>query len=296
MREAIADKLYYIPGRRGGRFPHCNSLFIADGGGAIVDPASDAKELQALAGEGVATVILSHYHTDHLRDLKLFPGAAVYAHQADAPALRDFDEMIRFVWGDLAENSGNWRGRKLRELGGEWGWPVTRELSDGDQLEFGATRAQVIHTPGHTPGHFCLWFPAPQVLFAADFDLTEFGPWYGNAASNVDDLLASIEKLKRFQPRLTITGHESGIIRGDLSERLDAFARVIAEREARILECLQEPLTHEDLVRRGTIYGSHYSPGNTNHWMEWRMVWQHLRSLEKRGILRREADQYRRLT
>jgi len=295
MREAIADKLYFIPGRRGGRFPHCNSLFIADGGGAIVDPASDAKELQTLAAEGVGVVILSHYHTDHVRDLKLFPGAAIYAHRADAPALRDLDEMIRCVWGDQAENSGNWRGRKLREVGGEWGWPVARELTDGEELTFGSVRCQVVHTPGHTPGHFCLWFPDAQILFAADFDLSEFGPWYGNTASSVDETLASIEKLRRFQPRLTVTGHESGIIRGDLSARLDAFARVVHEREARILECLKEPLTHEELVRKGTIYGPYYSPDNTNHWMEWRMVWQHLRSLEKRGVIGQEADKYHRL-
>jgi glyoxylase-like metal-dependent hydrolase (beta-lactamase superfamily II) len=295
MREAVAEKLYFIPGRRGGRFPHCNSLFIADGGGAVVDPASDAKELKLLAGEGVGVVILSHYHTDHVRDLKLFPGAAIYAHQADAPALRDFDEMIRSTWGNLLDSSGNWRGRKRRELGGEWGWTVARELQDGEELVFGQIQAEVVHTPGHTPGHCCFWFPDSQILFAADFDLAGFGPWYGNADSNLDDTLASIEKLKRFQPRLTITGHEAGIVRGDLTARLDAFARVIAEREARILECLREPLTHEELVRRGTIYGSSYSPDNTNHWMEWRMVWHHLRSLEKRGVVRQEAGKYRRL-
>jgi len=284
MRQPIADHLFFLPGRRGGRFPHCNSLLIEDAGRAVIDPASDAKELKALAEEGVQVVLLSHFHTDHIRDLKLFPKAAIYIHQADAPALRDFEEMIRFVWGHLADQSGNWGGRKLRELG-EYGWTPARELKDGEELVIGSTRVQVVHTPGHTPGHSCFWFPEAQVLFAADMDLTEFGPWYGNAASSVDDTLASLEKLKQLRPRLTVTGHEVGMIEGDITARLDAFARVIAEREARILQCLQEPLTHEELVRKGTIYGPHYSPDNLNHWMEWRMTWHHLRSLEKRGII-----------
>ena len=294
MREALADKLYFIPGRRGGRFPHCNSLFIADGGGVIVDPASDGKELRAAATEGVQVVLLSHYHTDHLRDLKLFPRAAIWIHRQDAPALRDFEEMVRYVWGEQTPDADGWSRRKLREVG-EWGWPVARELEDGEELRFGAIRLQVLNTPGHTPGHCCFWFPDLQILFAGDFDLTEFGPWYGNAASSVDETLASIEKLKQFRPRLTVTGHEAGIIRGDITGRLEAFARVVKEREARILECLKEPLTHEELVSKGTIYGSYYSPDNTNHWMEWRMVWHHLRSLEKRGVLRQEAAKYHRL-
>jgi len=294
MREAIAEKLYFIPGRRGGRFPHCNSLFISDGGGVILDPASDGKELRAVAGEGVQVVLLSHYHTDHVRYLKLFPQAAIWIHRQDAPALRDFDEMVRYVWGDHTEYAGGWSRRKMREVGG-WGWPVGRELEDGDELRFGATRLQVLNTPGHTPGHCCFWFPDSQILFAADFDLTEFGPWYANAASSVDETLASIEKLKKLRPRLTVTGHEAGIIPGDITERLDAFARVVREREARILECLKEPLTHEELVRKGTIYGPYYSPDNINHWMEWRMVWHHLRSLEKRGVIREEAGKYLRI-
>ena len=293
MREPIADRLYFIPGRRGGRFPYCNSLLIEDGERAVLDPASDGKELKTIAGEGVGVVLLSHFHTDHLRELKLFPDSAIYIHRDDAPALRDFEVMMQFVWGEQKENAGKWGTRKLREVG-EWGWPVGRELTDGEELCFGSTRVQVVHTPGHTPGHCGFWFPDSQVLFAADFDLTEFGPWYGNTASSVDETLASIEKLKKFRPRLTITGHEAGVIEGDITARLDVFARVVAEREARILECLKEPLTQEELVRKGTIYGPYYSPDNTNHWMEWRMVWHHLRSLEARGAIRQENGKYLR--
>ena len=61
-----------VPGRRGGRYPHCNSLLIDSGGRAVIDPGSDKKALRALAEEGVAQVFLTHFHSDHLRDLKEF--------------------------------------------------------------------------------------------------------------------------------------------------------------------------------------------------------------------------------
>lgn len=45
---------------------------------------------------------------------------------------------------------------------------VNRELVDGDEVRFGNTVLRVIHTPGHTPGHVCLYEPENKVLLTGD--------------------------------------------------------------------------------------------------------------------------------
>ncbi|MFR7708182.1 MAG: MBL fold metallo-hydrolase [Alistipes inops] len=44
---------------------------------------------------------------------------------------------------------------------------VERSLADGDEVAFGNTRLRVIHTPGHTPGHVCLYLPQEKILLTA---------------------------------------------------------------------------------------------------------------------------------
>jgi glyoxylase-like metal-dependent hydrolase (beta-lactamase superfamily II) len=45
---------------------------------------------------------------------------------------------------------------------------MDRSLSEGDKVEAGPLTAGVLHTPGHTEGSICLYFPAEQKLIAGD--------------------------------------------------------------------------------------------------------------------------------
>lgn len=293
-RIKLAGSLEFIPGRRGGRYPHCNSLLVNSGGRALFDPASNKRVLQALADEGVAAVVLSHYHSDHLRDLKVMGRAAALVHQSEREAVEGFPGMARLVWFPDETRDEIWMRRKAAETGG-WGWPIAGTFADGDLLELGDTRAVVVHTPGHTPGHCCFWFPDERTLFSADIDLTLFGPWYGNAASDIDKFLASIERLKTFEPEFTVTGHEAGLVRGDLRPLLSAYAAVIESRHQRVLEAIREPATLDQVTDRAIIYGPFYSPTNSYHDQEWRMVRHHLERAVRRGEAVREEGRYRRL-
>jgi glyoxylase-like metal-dependent hydrolase (beta-lactamase superfamily II) len=291
MRERISENLYFIPGRRKGHYPHCNSILVEGDRRILIDPASDKKELSKIAGEGVEAVLISHYHTDHMRYLNLFPDAHIYIHEIEAPALEDFDKVLQYVFYPDEEGQEKWKERKIREVGG-WGFKVAHAFSDSELLRFGDTEVQVIHTPGHTPGHSCFWFGAQKVLYSADIDFTEFGPWYGNAASSPDDFLASIEKLKSLNPRITVTAHELGLIHGDITARLDEFAAIIQEREARLIAHLKEPLTLAELADKAVIYGNYYSTDNFTARVEQRMVRHHVESALRRGLIRKDGDRY----
>jgi hydroxyacylglutathione hydrolase len=128
---------------------------------AVIDPGTDDPWIQrTLTSEGLQPVwiILTHGHLDHIGGVaavKGSTGAPVAIHQADAPMLRD-----------PALNGGAYFRMPVVAP------PADRLLADGDVIELGHLRLQVLHTPGHTPGGICLYLPPrdgePGYLFAGD--------------------------------------------------------------------------------------------------------------------------------
>jgi len=97
---------------------------------------------------------LTHGHFDHLADhaevWKAFPGAKLLIHELDEPKLRNPKSVVfplPFIIPPGVPD-GN--------------------LTDGQKLKVGAYEAQVIHTPGHSPGHVMFYFPDPGVLIGGD--------------------------------------------------------------------------------------------------------------------------------
>ena len=276
----LKGDLWLVAGRRGGRYPHCNSLLIDSGERALIDPGSNKKVLRSLARDGVGTVFLSHFHSDHVRELKEFPGSSAMIHKIEEPAMQGWQGMAPLVWFPEEERDATWIKRKDREVGG-WGWPVSGTFTGGEKMAVGDVEMEIIHTPGHTPGHCCFWFPNEKVLFSADVDITDFGPWYGNAASSVDDFVESIEKLKNYDPETTVTGHEAGVIDGEIAHWLDTYSHEIDARHQRILDFLTGPRTLEEVTEKGFIYGDHFS--RSFYQPEWRMARHHLEMAVKKG-------------
>jgi len=296
MSLEIAQNIFFIPGRRKGGYPFCNSLFIADERSAIIDPASNRSELALYKDARIA--LLSHFHNDHIRDLKLFPDAQIAIHQLESKALRDEKVVIDLIFfaDEPQEEKDSWMARKAREMKTEWGWQASFSFQDNDEINLGKTRVKIIHTPGHTIGHSCFWLPVEEILFSADIDLTDFGPWYGNACSDAEVFWCSLEKLKKIKPRLVVTGHEMGLVKGeDFPGLLDKFQNVIVHREERILDALKEPKTLEELVSLGIIYGEFLQKASGLRPPEQRMLIHHLRWLVKKGLVAQEYGKWFRL-
>jgi len=172
---------------------------------------------------------------------------------------------------------------------------VSDPLLDQQEIYLGKTRLKIIHTPGHTIGHCCFWFPEPEILFSADIDLAEFGPWYGNACSSAEDFFSSIEKLKLLKPRLVITGHEEGIVKGEeFLVKLERFQKALIEREEKIVSALDSPKSLDEIVDLGIIYGEFLKKSPGLRPPERSMVIHHLKWLEKRGLVRKISDSWKR--
>ncbi|MCL6451281.1 MAG: MBL fold metallo-hydrolase [Acetobacteraceae bacterium] len=287
MLQPLGRRVYLVPGAGRARFPYANGLYVRGDVRVLIDAGAGPEALGAVRREGVDVVINTHYHIDHVRGSHLLAPAPVWAHRLDAPAIQDRAAYLRLtglerlgpaVYGPVLESLG------FKEA------PVCRQLSGGELLDFGGVSARVIHAPGHTPGHLALLFEGEGILFSADVDLTRFGPWYGNPASDIGAFLCSIDLLAGLRARVVVTGH-SGPLPAS-AEAFRAYAARVEERDRRILEFLGRGRTLEELVQARLIYRRFPEP--YCRLFERVMVEKHLARLARAGMVRLEGGRWRR--
>ncbi|MNI87666.1 putative metallo-hydrolase YflN [compost metagenome] len=98
------------------------------------------------------------------------------------------------------------------------------ELQDGQRLPW-AGGIEIIHTPGHTPGHICLYLPDQELLLAADelrvLEGQLAGPWDA-ATPDMPLALRSLRKLKDLPVRSILCYH-GGLFEGSPQPLIDSL-------------------------------------------------------------------------
>ncbi len=275
----------FIPGQKGGRYPYCHSLVLAAGKETwVVDPSSDKAYLGRLAQtHRVTRVFLSHFHEDHQKYNYLFPEARFYVPVQELDAFSSLEAILTLAGIQEPRFQEHWRETLLREFHFQPLRQVT-PFSPGQRFSLGEVVLEVVSAPGHTPGHSCFFFPRQHLIYLADVDLTSFGPWYGDAASDLEDFATTLRHLQQFRAQVYITAHEQGIFNYEEAQvGLAYFQQVIAHREARLLEVLTFPQSLPELVARRLIYGKPREPAFVYDHMEGQMLTKHLDRLLKRG-------------
>ena len=129
----------------------CNCSIIGDPvtrEALVVDPGDEVTRILDLIGRHrltVKAIVSTHAHIDHvggLSKLHQYTGAPVLMHRDDLPLYQAMDVQAAFLGvlpPDLTE--------------------IDQLLKEGDVLRWGSFEAQVIHTPGHTPGSVSLYLP-----------------------------------------------------------------------------------------------------------------------------------------
>ena len=111
------------------------------------------------------------------------------------------------------------------------------ELSDGDQLQYGRFHLQCILTPGHTPGHLCLYDQAQEIIFLGDHVLYDITPNICDSRDMEDALgsyLESLRRIRRLSVSLALPAHR-GLGTVTMAERID---QILAHHERRLAETL----------------------------------------------------------
>jgi len=148
----------------------------------VIDPGGDVPRiLEAIEKLGlkVERILLTHGHIDHA-------GGAAALRDALAVPLDGPDERDAFLLEGLAEQGRAYGMDDARNVGPD------RWLHEGDTLALGEHRFEVLHCPGHTPGHLVFvnrksrFAIVGDVLFRGSVGRTDFP--YGDSAA----LLASI--------------------------------------------------------------------------------------------------------
>jgi glyoxylase-like metal-dependent hydrolase (beta-lactamase superfamily II) len=283
-----------LVGEENGKYPHGNSLRICGREAtAVIDPSLSVVARADELRDGADLVIQSHVHEDHVAGVHLFPQAKVYAHREDAAGLHSLDGLMA-IYG-YADADAAMRHVVLQQFH-YVARPDTHSFEDGEVFPLGGTQIRVIHTPGHTRGHCVLLAEPEGVLFLGDIDLTGFGPYYGDAWSNLEDFERSLQRVREIEARVWVSFHHAGVIddRDTFLAKLDRFVARIAEREAALLEFLSEPRSMIDLVRHRFLYRPHVNLPFIDA-VEERTIAQHLERLQRSGEVERCAgDLYRR--
>jgi glyoxylase-like metal-dependent hydrolase (beta-lactamase superfamily II) len=121
-----------------------------------------------LVTERALTAVASHTHFDHIGAHHEFPDRCV--HRAEAEILADPRNALTladpYVTDEIfdALPPAPYRSTDYAVRAA----PATRILEDGDAIDLGDRRLEVIHTPGHSPGGIALWEAATGILFSGD--------------------------------------------------------------------------------------------------------------------------------
>ena len=281
-------------GSRGGRYPDGNSLLVlGERENAILDPSLGVIDRRAELPH-VDRVIDSHCHEDHIAGNHLFPDVPWHVHALDRPGLLSLDGMMAIYGYGGAIETG------FRKVVVEQFHYVARPdavpFADGDVFDLGGVTIRVMHTPGHTRGHSCLsieWREggAPRrLLYLGDIELTSFGPYYGDAWSELEDFERSLARVREVEADWYATFHHIGVLTGRAAflERLDRFAAKIGEREERLLVYLAEPRTLEEIVAHRFVYRPQDAVPFADG-VERRSMSQHLDRLLRQGRVERRA-------
>jgi glyoxylase-like metal-dependent hydrolase (beta-lactamase superfamily II) len=135
-------------------------------------------------------------------------------------------------------------------------WPGARVVTpaaDGELIPAGDTALRALHTPGHSPDHYCFVDESARDVFCGD--LARVGGTVVIPASqggSLSQYLQSLDRIRSLAPRRLLPGH--GPIALDPIALLDEYIRHRFERETQIVEALRSGCrTPEEIVAR--VYG-----------------------------------------
>ncbi len=138
----------------------CNCSIVGDDEtheAMVIDPGDQIDDIMDIIERHVLKVkqiVVTHAHIDHVggaMKLKQRTGAPILLNQNDQALLKMMDMQAAWIGvrppGQIA---------------------IDQSLKDADRLQVGNLQASVMHTPGHTEGSICLYFPAEKKLIAGD--------------------------------------------------------------------------------------------------------------------------------
>jgi hydroxyacylglutathione hydrolase len=138
----------------------CNCSIIGDETtreAMVIDPGDEIADVLAIVQKHnlqVKQIVITHAHIDHVggaMKLRAVTGAPIVLNHNDYTLLKMLD--LQAAWVGMASPG------KVE---------IDHSIAEADKITAGSLSADVLHTPGHTEGSICLYFPAERKLIAGD--------------------------------------------------------------------------------------------------------------------------------
>jgi len=214
----------------------------------------------------IEKIILSHAHPDHMGGMQALLSElepeVIAIHETDFPYALEpeklqfsFDIPLckkRLVEGEARKNHGP-KGPDfdLIDYFSSVNCPMchvkaNRTVKEGDRIQIGFYSFEVLHTPGHAPGHISLYDRKKRILLAGDI-LGEMVAWYAPSSGGVTGYLESLDKVEALKIDLILPSH--GDIITDARNVIRDTRKVLLQRDKVILNSLKTgPKTFHELL------------------------------------------------
>lgn len=253
-----------------------NAYLIKNQPLTLVDPGPETPEAvksleEGLSSLGVAAgdirrVVITHNHSDHsglaARVAEKAHGR-VFVHKLEirklTPEYNYYEERFPFFAESGMPDS------ELKDILDDTDpvvkpWllePVVEAVSGGEELQFDGGSLRVLHLPGHTTGHICLYNPEGRELLAGDFLLRHITPNpvmeadcpdYSRRAPSLRQYLDSLDKITELDVRINLPGHGENIennretaekARKHHERRLEAIQNIIEEESSNAFQVMR---------------------------------------------------------
>lgn len=251
------------------------SYIVGRGKVAIIDPGPDNAAhaqalLDAVKGETVTHIVVTHTHIDHSPNtprIKAATGAPVYAegvHRASRP---------RYESEQHNPESGADRDFKP---------DVT--VRDGDVIEGDGWRLEAVATPGHTANHMAFAWPERELMFIGDHVMGWSTSIVAPPDGSMVDYMASLDRLTQRKEHLYFSGHGPEIPNAQKFVRF--LIRHRKAREASILHRLGKSAADIPTIVRASYIGIDPRLVNAAGYS----VLAHLEDLVARGVVATDGD------
>lgn len=186
------------------------------------------QEITRLTNKPVSAVA-THIHWDHIGGHEFFPD--FYAHEAELNWLNgEFPLTMDQIKEMVVDRCDLPKGYDVNDYRFFQGNP-TRVLKDNDAIDLGDCSVQIIHTPGHSPGHMCFWEKDRGYLFTGDlvYKDTLFAYY---PSTDPEAYLNSLEKISVLPVKKVFPAHHSLDIHPEILPRMrNAFRQLKKENK-----------------------------------------------------------------
>ena len=192
----------------------------------------ETVEKAGVTFDSISKIIITHQDTDHIGNLAaIVKGSTipvqVFSHEVEKPYIQGDLTPIKMTPKRIAEMEvmlnklPEEKRNKIKKTFSNLTAKVDKTLEDGEVLPF-CGGIQIIYTPGHTPGHICLYLKKYKTLVSGDALNVIEGNLCGpnpEFTFNMEEAVASLKKLSKYDIETVICYH-GGIYSGDVNNRI----------------------------------------------------------------------------